>query len=100
MKRYRTVAALLASPKRWTKRAYARNARSRCADVDGPNATRFCLTGAIDRVYPGAVQSNNAHMKVCDILCARLLPNSAILFNDSPRTKHSDILSVVKAAGI
>src|SRR4051794_19791915 len=40
---------LLPSPARWTKGAYARNSRGEPVSAFAPNATRFCISGALIR---------------------------------------------------
>lgn len=99
MRTYKTVRGLLADPKRWTKNAYARRADSSLVDIHDPAACRFCLSGAIDLVYTIG-RSDKVRTKVANLIRSRLLGDCLISFNDSRRTKHSDVLQIVKDAGI
>lgn len=100
MKRYKTVAALLASPKRWTKRTLARDARSRPVGSLDPEAVRYCLLGALLRVYPSYQARRSATNRLHRLLRTRCLPTDEAEFNDCAGRRHAEVLEVVRAAGI
>jgi len=91
-----TVLELLSDPARWAQGAFARDAYGRACASYNPQATSWCLAGAVRHVlgrdgwiYDTALSS----------LRARIAPGDNIsLFNDSH--SHKDVLDIVRKAGI
>ena len=85
---YKTVRGLLADKKRWCK------GKRRLVTPDGQES--YCLIGAIEEVY--GFNSSISH-EIRDNLYG-IIRGSVVGFNDDPKTRHSDILKVLKKAKI
>jgi hypothetical protein len=90
----KSVYELLESPERWTKLYTAVDVTGEPIYCESDKACKFCLLGAIIRVYSG----NKAH--IIGQLQNYLEVGSIALFNDDPKTTHADVLALVKEAGI
>jgi len=89
------VRALLSDPARWTQGEMARNMFGAPTDPAGPNATCWCLMGAIQR------ETNDDPFlagSVYQILRTQLQGQSVSDFNDSRATTHADIMAVLDKA--
>lgn len=94
---YPTVRELLADPARWCQGTAARDSGGREVYVEEPDAVRFCLTGALWKVYgmtgPAlyhAIQAvSDVNPDVKDALGQ---------WNDSHT--HADVLALVEKAGV
>jgi hypothetical protein len=95
LRKYKTVRALLADKKRWIRGNYAVNNRNRVVKVEDDTACRFCLSGAIRRVYGedtiAAVEARGQIMLACGL-------GSIVAFNDS--STHKQVLAAVRKAKI
>lgn len=95
----KTVAGLLRSKSRWTKRAWARTDSGLAVDSYHPKADCFCLEGAINRVYP--TKSSQIKDRVTEyLLNHEPVYNSITQFNDSPLTTYTKVRKLVRALGI
>lgn len=102
--KHTTVASLLATPDRWCQGNRALTEDCRGVDDCHPAACRWCLLGAIGRVYEGAA----AYAAAVDKVAAVLPENSAAgcngarcwLWNDASERTHADVIAAVTAAGI
>lgn len=100
MKTYRTVAALLDRRDRWTKNTYARSVTGRSVGPFSPRAVCFCLTGAIDRVYPDIGLGRRIRTKL-QISISKLYGTEDIVgFNDDPDTTFTMVRKAVRLAKI
>jgi hypothetical protein len=80
---------LLADPKHWAKFVL------RCPRADGGQA--YCLLGGIYDVCNGTVFYHRTMSALCD--AAPLWCHGALsLFNDSPGTKHADVVALIDRA--
>ncbi len=90
---------LLADPKKWTKRSYAR-------DMDGDSclslsheAVCFCLYGALSRCYP--MQERGEVLRKIDNALMKTVGHVMIVkFNDSPDTTHEMLMQVLEEADV
>ena len=95
---YNTVAKLLESPDRWCQGASARNEKGDGIYSESPDACRWCIAGAILRIY-GSLGCPAVYEKMQDALGLKRT-DSLILFNDNRKTTHEQILAAAKKAGI
>jgi hypothetical protein len=93
--------ALLHSPAQWTQEAFARNKNGEVISANSPDATCWCLLGAMDKV----LRDNNARPAVAE---AERIVRNVIRertgnywidgFNDSEFTTHADVLALLDKA--
>lgn len=89
------VRALLSDPFRWTKGEMARTMFGAPIDPQGPNATCWCIMGAIHRETrddPFLAGS------VYQILRTQLQGQAVSEFNDGRTTSHGDIMLLIDKA--
>lgn len=98
MKQYKTVYDLLKAPSRWTKFVAARNKKDQRVSVESPDACKFCLVGAIDKIYKIHDKRILVRNKVRDIIYRRYF-STISSFNDYT-AKHKDIIEICKLAKI
>lgn len=97
LRRYKTVLGLLKSPARWTKCCLARTKGGDKCAVDDPRAAKFCLLGALSRVYRSDDEKRVATFRLMEAVPGKW---SVSMFNDDLTTKHKHILAVLKKAKI
>lgn len=93
----KTVAELLADPKRWTKGANARDKRGVEVNTHSPNAVCWCSSGATKRIYSDNLAFVRFRLRTA---IGNLSASSILEFNDNPKTTHKQVMAVVKKAGI
>jgi hypothetical protein len=91
---YKTVFDLLSDERRWTVNHYALNELGYPVSPLSPDACRFCLRGAISRVYGRSGFENAAQCNLYPVIGDK----SISVFNDT--STHAEVLAAVKAAGI
>lgn len=100
----KTVAELLASPERWIKNSWAKDAEGNAMFGNNPKAVCFCLGGAIHRIYgelnpiersSDFVIDSEAYAKL-----RSLLNINPLSFNDAPETTYEIMYAKVLEAGI
>ncbi len=94
MRKYKTIAALLASPARWTQRAIAR----RKDGHEQPNITKatakVCLIGAIEAVYGGETkQFDKVYSKL-----QKEIRDDLAKYNDTH--DYKDVIALVSKVGV
>lgn len=101
----REARALLAKPKGWTKKCYARTASGVGTKWTNLKAVSFCTLGALyraDREQFGnssACLADEAGDVIREILAGKIGPHTAItLWNDDAKTRKKDVLAVFDAA--
>lgn len=102
MRKHTTVRGLLKARSRWTQGVYAQNRAGNSVNPGSVDAVSFCLRGAVDRLYPKQVDSDEAATKIKAAI-RELFPQRSptlIGFNDSRVTTHADVLKVVNAAQV
>lgn len=97
---YKTVAGLLGDPSRWCKGENALDKNGRIVNPDNKDAVKFCLSGAIFRVY-GSYDAPEAG-EVMTVIAQKYRKKYSYMYewNDSRRRTHEEVLSVVKLAKI
>ena len=90
--------ALIDTPEKWTKGAYARDARGRVVGWLDPGASCFCVQGAFHKAlgHLGDSSFEVWHERVSDAFPAHF--NSVQEYNDHPDTTHADIMAVFDRA--
>lgn len=87
--------ALLRSRKRWIKKIYARTKSGKICSPRSRLAVCYCLRGAELRVTPeGSCRLDRLHSAIMPYLGNR----TAVSFNDARKTRHRDVLKVIKMA--
>lgn len=91
---------LIADPAKWTKGAYARDAKgAKLADNCDPIAVCWCAAGAIERCYPKPTDDRSY-----SALYSRLLDHidsaHVSIWNDAPERTHDEVVSALKACGL
>lgn len=106
---FKTVAELLAAPERWTKGWFARrddNLVGGWVLPNDPRAACWCLSGAVERVYPSGGAQADACCKlyrVLEELGDRADPANGFdlsAWNDAASRTHAEVLELVTKAGI
>jgi hypothetical protein len=107
------IAKLFESWRTWIKNAYARNHRASDDQVlaTSPDATCWCLLGAVKRCYP--IEQRHAVMdklaasikelfprRVDKVVLPRESGETIITFNDTKATRFADVLKVVNHAKV
>ena len=91
---------LIADPKNWGRERYAADLKGRFAYIDSPEATCWCMVGAMRRVYSGQAlfYKEDALSRFIDAEYPqyRDIPQ----FNDSPTTTHATVLAILKKLDI
>jgi hypothetical protein len=83
------IQELLATPDKWTQKAYARDNKGEYTGELGPDAVCFCFVGAANRCYPDGDERTNIKEKV-RIAVGR----SPISWNDTPGRTHAEVLAL------
>ena len=102
----RTI-TLLSDPANWTTDYFARNAKGQDVDVRSPDATCFCIMGAIERVTRGPENGERVTMDQinveCDaeaalqtVLTKRLGDSNIANFNDT--ASHEQVIEALTEA--
>lgn len=95
------VRELLSDKSKWTKRAYARNAKGEKIESWNPDAVCFCLKGAINRCYQDSTEHALVADKVENAIARKDGFNIGIAcFNDRESTTFSDIKKLVEELDI
>jgi hypothetical protein len=95
----------LLTQKTWIKGSMAALARPKKASYvhpKSPNATCWCLEGALHRCYDTKHERYWARVAVIRVI-SELYPNRSmdiILFNDAPETKWKDVQRVIMHADV
>jgi hypothetical protein len=86
---------LLADPKAWTKRAYARDKDGHTLLPDSTGAVCWCLKGALCKTLGGA-----KHHAAQEALRRHVGFKSIFDWNDDPKRKHSEVIAALVAVGL
>ena len=100
---YSTVLALYSGrPDRWIKGRAATNANGASVLTTAYDASRFCLSAAVERVYPAGYPRTNATQKLNNVIKQYSLgtTHDVVSFNDRTATTFEDILRVLTIAGV
>lgn len=90
-----TAAADLIESKGFTKKTFARGPRRKVVDYASSEATCFCASGAIMRVY----QSHNLALSPAEILLMEHLPmefESIPAWNDAPGRTAAEVIQKLR----
>jgi hypothetical protein len=106
--------ALIADPEHWTKGTLARDAKGNYANYNGPEATCFCMRGALCRVqyenerdavlitplerHEGWEIRRDAERRLRRVLKNNTQFDSVSDFNDHAETTHENVLVVMDTA--
>ena len=99
MEHFKTVADLLADESRWCKEAVAMTTVGQRTWSGDEDACRWCLYGAVFKVYPernfvGILEKLTQEIG-CDIKLGSLGR-----WNDAPERTHAEVLELVRKAGV
>jgi hypothetical protein len=103
-KEFKSVRGLLQDKNRWTKGALAVNASGKVVSSSSETAVKFCLVGAVSRIYP----SEKNFLKRADVF-KRLLAAlksfkycypTIVQFNDAHLTTHDEVLKLIRKARV
>jgi hypothetical protein len=101
----RALIALLKDPKRWTKRAYARNDRGNSCHPSDLAAACFCITGGLYRVTGSSFNQQTPlfarTLRFLDhtIQTKTKYDHSGVTgLNDSLKTTHADVMGLLRSA--
>ena len=94
---------LLSDPSKWTQGYYARDAKGDLQPARSPDATCFCIFGALLRCYerPGE-RSQKVAQVILKRFPQRVAHQDSVLpgFNDHKDTKYEEVISVLQEAGL
>lgn len=93
LKDLKAIRWLLNDKSSWTKRAAARDKHSHPCDPNSEKATRWCLVGAHQYI----IRNDNFRTDNISRTLHRLTKGN-VSFNDSPLTKHQDVLDMLDKA--
>lgn len=86
----------ISDPKKWTKRAYARDVDGSHVGAGEPEAVCWCSVGAIDAVLWQQDDESGAFNKAFAVLLAQTSENCIIKMND--QSSHADVMAAFDAA--
>lgn len=86
----KTVAELLADPKRWTQHRYAKNQFRNPVLYDDPSAICWCLLGAINKIYSNISQVFDAEKKIHRVI--KWAPMTEFNDNNDYQTVYAKVL--------
>jgi hypothetical protein len=97
-----TVQELFSRPNRWTKETDARNSAGEVVEYDSAQASAWCLSAAIRRVYWDEGKREEMTHKLVDWIRANLDPEMDDLptWNDAIERKFGDIRKAIVGANI
>lgn len=85
---------LIEKPGNWCQGAYAKDANGDYVDFDSLSATRFCVGGALDRVFRSEAAFNRpGYKEIRQVLNTLSSPLSFLSFNDG--TDHAAVLDLL-----
>lgn len=95
-----TLQELFSRPSRWTKEMSARDIHQQPVEIDSKKAVSWCLSGAIDLLYP--LTAGEIHNKMFLWIKENMDPNIDSLtdWNDAPARKFSDIRKAIIGANL
>lgn len=98
------VKELLARPKAWTQRAFARDKDGKAVLWNTPSACQFCLIGAVRFCYPDMHEQDLVLSKLKEAIKRHEVIEESFMgvsgYNDCPGTTHADILAVATLADV
>lgn len=84
-------------PERWTQGSIAVRETDGCPVWSGhPEAIKWCLMGALLKVYP----SDDERQRIVQRISAKLNEQSLMRWNDSNERKFEDVVDVCRELGI
>jgi hypothetical protein len=75
----------------WNQGNYAKTVSGQGVLPDAPEATCWCLMGALYKCYPDTKYRLTVMTKIYDHLHKLKLPRSLVLFNDDPETTYETV---------
>ena len=87
---------LLATPDRWTKGRFAADTSGHGVAPSNPEATCFCMLGALRRCYPALEEYLAIRKRLGKWLHETYGISSVVVFNDAEERTHSDVVNVLK----
>lgn len=106
---FKKVKTLLSERTRWCKGTLARNKYRHAVKVESDSACKFCLVGAINRIYGDDYYKNQPIKKKLASSINKLFPqfasgysdeNTIIRFNDSSTVTYDDVKKVISHANV
>lgn len=91
---YSTVAELLADPARWCQHEIACRENGYACPVEDPKAVRWCLVGALERVY-GRAETVRLMPRI-----VAAIPGSGFMATFNDTHTHAEVLELVRRAGV
>lgn len=82
---------LFDKPEKWTKGAFAKNAKGEGVIPDHPTATSWCLSGGLSHCYGDGPLSTDIYHRIVKELNVPFISN----WNDEPETTFDDIRNVI-----
>ncbi len=86
------------TPEKWCQHMVARDRNGLRTDASSPNAVAFCMYGALYRAY--AVKQPEEYALHLYRLRKEIAPQMISQFNDNPRRKHEEVISLLKRLDI
>ena len=91
------VKELLSDRSKWCQGSFATDAEGNPRGIMAPDATRFCLRGALGRCYPEQTEYDAARKR----LESSLSSHSCLMeFNDSTFTTFTDVKELLERADV
>ena len=104
----RRVRARIGTPGSWCQAATARGEDNEPTHPNYPNAAKWCLVGAFDRVSHDAIPEDHDCEEIRKVALARALAKETVYrlvgsagmagFNDMPTRAHGEVLDLLDAA--
>jgi hypothetical protein len=89
----RAARAKIATPERWTKGQFARDATGYWVSYDNSDAVGWCAEGAVYAVLLGHVKADDLF-----VFLDRASGGNTPFFNDAPSTTHADVMAMFDRA--
>ncbi len=88
-----SVRALVDTPAKWTKKAFARDDLGREVSSTSPKATCFGTAGAFMHLAADVDDIPSIYMEAWNLLSETLYDRDPFAFNDHPSTTHAMVLA-------
>ena len=88
------------TPEKWCQNSVAKDRHGLAASANDSNAVSFCIYGALHRAYVGVDGAGNEYHPHAERIRKEIAPLTISQFNDNPRRKHEEVISLLKRLDI
>jgi hypothetical protein len=97
---YDRVWKLLSDKSKWIKNCLARDNAGHTCNEEAPEAAKWCVLGAINKVYPKHLRSTEQFMRLSHAVGRDYESGLAHEWNNDPKTTHEMLVNKLKELDI